>query len=249
MKTFAAGILSLTLAAVLAAQSPASPARLFAVHFTTGPAWDATKPPNEQPLFKEHSANLNRMRQAGLLVLGGRYGEFGLILVRAPDEAAVQAQLAQDPSLAVGLFKAQVSEFRPFMHGSTEPPASSPEIDVVRKQLEAFNRHSPDDVVACYAENIKWLSIDGDNVSTEGDGRESIRAWLKGYFESLPTVKSELLEINQTGPHVVFRERPSWIDKAGQPRSQTAIGVFEVRDGLVRRAWYFPVVAAKPAAK
>jgi hypothetical protein len=142
----------------------------------------------------------------------------------------------------------QVDEYRPFAHGSTQPPADSPEIAVVRKQLEAFNRHSADDVAACYAENIKWLSIDGDKVSTEGDGREGIRMWLAGYFKSRPTVRSELLEINATGPHVVFRERASWTGKDGTPRSQTAIGVFEVRDGLVHRAWYYPAVTPPPAA-
>lgn len=234
--------ITLILGGSAAAQAPAT--KLFSVHFTTGPAWDASKPPAEQANFEEHSANLNRMRQEGLLVMGGRYGEFGMILLRLPDRAAVEAQLAHDPAIAGGTFKAMVDEFRPFFHGSTQAPASSPEIEVVRRQLEAFNRHSPDDVVACYAEKIKWLSIDGDNVSTEGDGRESIRTWLTGYFKSLPSVKSELLEINQTGPHVVFRERASWTAKDGTPRSQTAIGVFEVREGLVQRAWYYPAVKA-----
>lgn len=231
------------------ARAQTTPAeKLFSVHFTTGPAWDAAKSPNEQANFKEHSANLNRMRREGLLVMGGRYGEFGMILLRLPDKAAVEAQLAQDPAIAGGTFKAVIEEFRPFFHGSTQAPASSPEIDVVRKQLEAFNRHAPDDVVACYAEKIKWLSIDGDQVSTEGDGRESVRTSLTGYFKSLPSVKSELLEINQTGPHIVFRERASWTAKDGTPRSQTAIGVFEVREGLVQRAWYYPAVKASQPA-
>ncbi|MES1168959.1 MAG: nuclear transport factor 2 family protein [Oleiharenicola lentus] len=126
---------------------------------------------------------------------------------------------------------------------------TSVEIDLVRRQVEAFNRHSPDDVVACYAENIKWRNIDGDTVTTEGEGRENIRTWLTGYFNSLPTVKSELFDINQTGPYVVFRERASWTGKDGGPRSQVAIGVFEVRDSLIQRAWYFPAVREQAAAK
>jgi uncharacterized protein YciI len=247
MKLHALTALALLLTTGASAQTPPAPTapKLFAVRITTGPAWDKDKPPAQQAHFKEHSANLNRMRQEGWIVLGGRFAELGLVIVRAADVAAVQAQFAQDPAVGAGTFQTQIDEYRPFMHGSTQAPATSPEIDVVRKQLEAFNRHSPDDVVACYAENIKWLSIDGDQVATEGDGRESIRTWLAGYFKSVPTVKSELIEINQTGPHVVFRERASWTARDGTPRSQTAIGVFEVRDGLVQRAWYYP--AAKPA--
>jgi uncharacterized protein YciI len=245
MKTLLAFLVTLAFTGFLFAQ-PAPALKLFAVRITTGPAWVQGKSPAEQLHFREHSANLARMRQEGLIVLGGRFAELGLVIVRAPDAAAVQSQFAQDPAMTAGVFQAQVDEYRPFAHGSTQPPATSPEIDVVRKQLEAFNRHSPDDVVACYAENIKWLSIDGDKVATEGDGRESIRTWLAGYFKSLPTVKSEFLEINQTGPHVVFRERASWTARDGTPRSQTAIGVFEVRDGLVQRAWYYPAVRPTP---
>jgi hypothetical protein len=240
--------LALLLSAGASAQTPAVPPaapKLFAVRLTMGPAWDPAKSPNEQAGMREHSANIARMRREGVLVFGARFGEVGLMVLRVPDESAARAQFEADPTFTTGTFKVQVDEYRPFAHGTTLPPASSPEIDVVRKQLEAFNRHSPDDVVACYAEKIKWLSIDGDQVATEGDGRESIRTWLTGYFKSLPTVKSELLEVNQTGPHVVFRERASWTAKDGSPRSQTAIGIFEVRDGLVQRAWYYP--AAKPA--
>ena len=32
---------------------------LYIVTYTTGPAWDASKAPHEQPYFKEHSANLD----------------------------------------------------------------------------------------------------------------------------------------------------------------------------------------------
>jgi hypothetical protein len=122
------------------------------------------------------------------------------------------------------------------------PLFASPEIDVVQKQLEAFNRHSAAEVVACYAENIKWRSIDGDSVSVEGTDRASILEWLTGYFKSLPSVHSELSDVSQNGPYVVFRERAAWTGKDGKPRAQTAIGVFEVRDGVVQRAWYFPAV-------
>lgn len=236
----------LLVAAVGSVAQPA--AKHFAVRLTTGPAWDAAKSPAEQVGMREHSANIARLRRDGVLVLGGRFGELGLLVLRVPDEGAARAQFETDPTIAAGVFRLQVDEYRPFAHGSTQPPASSPEIDLVRKQLAAFNRHSPDEVVACYAENIKWLSIDGDQVSTEGDGRESIRSWLAGYFKSLPSVQSELLEINQTGPHVVFRERASWTAKDGSPRSQTAIGIFEVRDGLVQRSWYYPALRATPVA-
>ena len=43
------------------------------------------------------------------------------------------------------------------------------------------------------------------------------------------------------GPYVAIRERVSWTAKSGR-RTQTALGVYEVRDGRVRRVWYYPAV-------
>lgn len=120
-------VLALTLAGGLAAAEPTPPpaTKLFAVTFTTGPGWDASKPFNEQKFAKEHSANLARLRSESFAVLGGRYADKGLVIVRATDEAAVRAQLAQDPSLAAGTFQVTVDEYRPFYHGTTAPPATA----------------------------------------------------------------------------------------------------------------------------
>ena len=235
----------------LAAQSPAPAAKLFAVTITTGPAWDAAKPANEQKFFREHSASLARLRAEGLSVLGGRYGDKGLLLVRAPDEAAARAELAKDPSIAAGTFQATVEEYRPFQHGDTRPPAATPEIAVVRAALAAYNSHDAAAVAAHYADDIKWFSVAGDKQSVEGDGRAAIEKWLAGYFKSLPDVRAEISEVAQTGPHVSFRERVTWTAKDGTRRAQSALGIYEVSDGKVRRAWYFPAARdpALPAAK
>ena len=46
--------------------------------------------------------------------------------------------------------------------------------------------------------------------------------------------------LTQTGAHVSFRERVTWTAKDGTRRVQSALGVYEVRDGKIKRAWYFP---------
>ena len=56
---------------------------LFAVRFTTGPNWDETRPANEQEHFRDHSANLSQLRKQGRIVLGARYGEVGLVVLKA----------------------------------------------------------------------------------------------------------------------------------------------------------------------
>jgi hypothetical protein len=232
-----------------AAPKPAPPPKLYAIRLTTGPAWDAAKSPNEQTGMKEHSANIARLRREGTLVLGARFGELGLLVLRVPDEAAVQAALAPDPTIASGVFKTQVDVYAPFAHGSTAY-LMTPEAIVLRAYLDAYNRHEPDAVAALLAPDVKWFSLDADKLSVDGDGREALQKWLTGYFKSLPDTRSEFLSIEQNGPYFSVRERASWTAKDGKPRSQQSASVYEIRDSLIARVWYFPAVRdPAPATK
>lgn len=227
----------------LPAQSPSSsppPPRLYAVRFTTGPAWDSAKSPNDQSGMREHSANIARLRREGLLVHGARFGDTGLLVLRVPDEAAVRTQLAPDPTIAAGVFKAQIDVYSPFAHGTTAY-LSSPEAAVVRSALAAYNTRDAAVLAAHYAEDIAWFGIGADGKqSVEGEGRAAVEQWLTGYFKNTPDVTAELSDLVQTGPHISFRERVSWTAKDGTKRAQSAFGVYEVRDGKIKRAWYFP---------
>jgi hypothetical protein len=248
MKALLLPILLCVLPAVLFAQ-PVPPPRMFAVRLTKGAAWDEAKSPNDQAGMREHSANIARIRREGLLVLGARFGELGLLVLRVPDEAAVQAQFAPDPTIASGVFKMQVDVFNPFAHGTTAW-LMTPEAVLLRAYLDAFNRHEAEAVAAFCAENFKWHSIDGDKMAADVEGRGPLRDWLVGYFKSLPTVKSEFLAVEQAGPYLMVRERASWDNRAGQRVSQQGFGVYEIRDSLIQRVWYHASVKdAPPAAK
>jgi uncharacterized protein YciI len=98
--------------------SETSDTRLFAVEIRTGPRWDAAKPTGEQPFFREHSAHLRRLRDAGQLVVGARYGDKGFVVLAAPSAAAARALVDEDPSIAHGTFVAEVQEFRVFYPGT-----------------------------------------------------------------------------------------------------------------------------------
>lgn len=102
--------------------APAPPAKLFAVVFRTGPAWDPKKPPLQQSFFKEHSQNLAALRKAEKIALGGRYVDVGLIVVRAADLAEARELLAGDPSLTAGVFQAEVHPWSTIYDGCTSVP-------------------------------------------------------------------------------------------------------------------------------
>ncbi len=105
----------------------AAPLALYVVHLTTGPAWDATKPPNEQPGMREHSANLARLRSEGKIVIGARYkdshADKGMIVLRLANRGEVDAEFAKDPMVVEKRFIADIAEFRPFYDGFVPRPA------------------------------------------------------------------------------------------------------------------------------
>jgi uncharacterized protein YciI len=98
-------------------------ASLFIIHFSTGPAWVVDKPFAEQPHAGAHSANLARLRKEGTVVLGARYADKGMIVLRADSEAQARAEIEKDKAVQEGTFAYTIAELRPFYDGcvSREP--------------------------------------------------------------------------------------------------------------------------------
>ncbi|MCY1076117.1 nuclear transport factor 2 family protein [Archangium lansingense] len=120
-------------------------------------------------------------------------------------------------------------------------------LGVVRTLVEAFNRHEPAQMAALVHEDFEYLSVDGKTVSVDAVGREALKQSMTGYFASVRDVESVIEHATVTGPYVAIRERVSWTGKSGR-RSQAALGVYEVREGLVKRVWYYPAVEQSKAA-
>jgi uncharacterized protein YciI len=110
-------LLANAVAQVTSAPATSSEPQLFAVEIKVGPKWDQNKPPQEQEFFKEHSANLRRMRESGVLLVGARYSDKGLVIVAAASISEVRAQMEQDQSIAAGTFVYEVHPFSVFYAG------------------------------------------------------------------------------------------------------------------------------------
>ena len=92
---------------------------LFVVHFSTGPSWDQSKPPGAQDGFSEHSANLGQLRTEGTILFGARYGEFGMIIVRASSLEAANELIESDPGVQSGIFVFTVAPINVFYEWKT----------------------------------------------------------------------------------------------------------------------------------
>ncbi|HEY6437837.1 MAG TPA: hypothetical protein VIY47_14700 [Ignavibacteriaceae bacterium] len=95
---------------------------LYIVTYTTGPAWDKTKVPNEQPYFTDHSANLGKLRKEGVITAGARYGEKGIIFIKASSLQAAREIILADQAVVNKLFNADVQKLNVFYDGCIERP-------------------------------------------------------------------------------------------------------------------------------
>lgn len=93
---------------------------LYAVEIKTGPAWDSVKPAQEQPHFREHSANLKRLRDQGSLVLGARYADKGLVVLQAGSEQEAHAMMQADLSIQNRVFAYELHDFNVFYGGTVQ---------------------------------------------------------------------------------------------------------------------------------
>jgi hypothetical protein len=121
MKANCLTLILILVAFVLNAQS--TPDSLYIVTFSTGSAWNAAKAANEQPYFKEHSANLARWRKEGIIKLGARYADKGMIVISAPSLAVARQLISNEDGVANNLFAADVQTFNVFYAGCLEKPA------------------------------------------------------------------------------------------------------------------------------
>lgn len=106
--------LVLILAITTAAPAVSGEEGLFIVHFKTGAQWDSSISADKQNGFKEHSLNLNQLRQQGVILFGARYDELGLIILNASDLDAATQLIKDDPGVKAGIFDFTIAPLNVF---------------------------------------------------------------------------------------------------------------------------------------
>lgn len=90
------------------------------------------------------------------------------------------------------------------------------------------------------ASEFVWMSVSGDSLTDVGRGVDAFRRMIAGYFRAVPSARSELRTIDATGPWVTTHERTRWDASPSGVGGQTSLVVYEVRDGRIRHAWFYP---------
>ena len=93
---------------------------LYIVTYTTGPAWDHSKAPGEQTHFSDHSKHLSSLRKEGVIKLGARAAEKGIIVFVARSMTHAKEIINSDVAIAGGLFETDIQKFNVFYPGCVE---------------------------------------------------------------------------------------------------------------------------------
>lgn len=119
------------------------------------------------------------------------------------------------------------------------PACAGEAADAVCSLMTAFNAHDVAAMRALWADDIVWFDVDGDQMKTAVRGAAAFESDMQDYFKSFPDVRSTFTGAQESGPYLAGIETATWTSKTG-PRSQSGPVVYEVRDGKIKRVWYYP---------
>lgn len=105
-------------------------------------------------------------------------------------------------------------------------------IDVVQRQLEAYNARDLDAFAATYADSIRIYRMPATEPSISG--MEKLRETYRARFAS-PALHAEILSRIEIGNKVIDHERVVGIKE----HPIEAVAVYEVDAGLIRNVWFF----------
>lgn len=119
MKLVVSLIIILAAVSVVSAQEIAKDS-LYIVTYTTGASWDSSKGPGEQTFFKEHSQHLSSLRKEGVITMGARYADKGIIVIKAKSFSHAQEIVTSDQAIANQLFNTDIQKLSVFYPGCVE---------------------------------------------------------------------------------------------------------------------------------
>ncbi len=118
-------------------------------------------------------------------------------------------------------------------------------IRVVHAFIAAYNEHDIERMLTFVTENIRWMSVEKENISVETSGKEALGIAMSAYFEGLPSARSKILFVHGLGEYVSVTEKAVWISD-GVAQSQCAISVYHLTNGHISNVWYY---SAQPCEK
>ena len=123
---------------------------------------------------------------------------------------------------------------------STNTIAASDPLSVLNNQVDAFNQRDVKRLVENVSVDFKYFFITADELVLESEGKIAFQNGMEQYYAARKAkIHSVIEHYTIDGNRISFKEVVSHKNKAGKEITSSALGVYEVHQGKITRAWYF----------
>jgi ketosteroid isomerase-like protein len=125
------------------------------------------------------------------------------------------------------------------LQGCAVNPVSAVDAEkkVVESYLSALSQRDMRLLTLYVTPDVEWYSVSDGERTLESSGREQLIELLNTYFSRYPVTRWQAQQMIQSGQTVAINEQSQWGDTVLQTR--TALGVFELDKGRIRRLTYY----------
>jgi hypothetical protein len=114
-------------------------------------------------------------------------------------------------------------------------------VELVQRQRDAFARKDVTALMADLADDYAWFRVLDDGTALKSaSGKREVAERMTAFFASAPYTGSRVDRTLRVGNYIVAEEQ-DFFDTPQGPKTQVTLGVYEIKDGKLRRAWAFPV--------
>ncbi|MEP3892094.1 MAG: nuclear transport factor 2 family protein [Hellea sp.] len=113
---------------------------------------------------------------------------------------------------------------------------------VIAAYSNAYNEKDITTMRALMHKDIEWVGVTGSDIEVHMSGKETLAKEMEIWFENPKLPKGALRDWSINGNMVAVTETAYWTTNDGEEKSQSALTVYELKDDLVRRVYYFEAV-------
>ncbi len=107
----------------------------------------------------------------------------------------------------------------------------------VRAFVDAYNQKDLDKMISLTHTKIRWMSVQGENISIETQDQTELKSAMKAYFSKDRKTHSSLSHFSTNGLFVSVLEKASRMIK-NKVKAQCSHSIYEFEDGLILNVWY-----------
>ena len=105
--------------------------------------------------------------------------------------------------------------------------------ELAQRQLDAYNNRNIESFVACYSPEVQLLRLQSQNTFCKG--RDQMREIYGQMFREKVNLHCKLVNRIVCGEIAIDEERVQGLMEDAELH---AVAIYEVRDGLIQRAWF-----------